>query len=357
MKIWIDILTPKQALFFKGVADELRERGYDIFITLREYRETIYLYNKYIKGQYRSYIVGRYGGASLINKLEASIDRMKGLIDIVSGEKPQASISFTSPDAARVAYGLGIKHISVSDSPHAEAASRLAVPLSIRLYTPWIIHVRNWTKYGISRDRVISYKGLDPIVWIRRHIDDRDTIETIVNRVGEKYIVIRPIEWMASYQLNTSLRRGMDIERLAKIIRREKPDLGIVILPRYSEDVEKYKKIEEELDNVTVPTEPLHGPTLVKYSNGLIGYGGTMTMESALQGKLTISMRPGRLPICIQYLVKRGLVKRARSTKEVIKILERPPETHREEALRIASQMEDPAVKIADTIGEAIENS
>jgi len=351
MKIWIDILTPKQTLFFDGIAQELLDRGHDILITVRRFRETNALYNKYIKDRYRNYLVGIYGGKELKNKLLASINRMKKLIAIIDRERPDIAISFTSPDAARVAYGLGIKHISVSDTPHAEAASKLSIPLSIRLYTPWIIPKKRWVIYGISSEKIYQYRGLDPIVWIKRHKDDEYTLK-IINKIGIPYIIIRPIEWMASYQLNTDYSKMIRVTKLVKELNKIDPKLKIVILPRYSKDIFNYKQSLKEIKTIYIPKKPLDGPTLVKHSVGLIGYGGTMTMESGLMGKLTITVRPGEQPIYLKYLIKRGLVHRCTTLKQIKKLLTLHMENGYKDldTKEELSQMEDPATYIADTI-------
>ena len=42
---------------------------------------------------------------------------------------PDLGISFCSPDAARVTFGLGVKHIAFSDMPHARIQMKLTIPL------------------------------------------------------------------------------------------------------------------------------------------------------------------------------------------------------------------------------------
>jgi len=353
MKIWIDILTPKQTLFFNGIAGELIKRNYDVFITIRRFRETNALYRRYIQNRYRNYVVGRYGGKELKSKLLASISRMKKLIRIVEEEKPDLAISFTSPDAARVSYGLGIKHVSVSDTPHAEAASKLSIPLSIRLYTPWVIDKKRWTGYGIDPTRIYQYKGLDPIVWLNRQEDDPSTMK-IISRIQGQYLIIRPIEWMASYQLDTDYNKMINLHEMVKEIMKIAPELKIIILPRYSIDVKKYKTKYRSNPNVYIPTKPVDGPTLVKYSIGLIGYGGTMTVESALLGKLTITVRPGKQPEYIEYLINEGIVYQCTEIDEVIeKMNEHRAKGYEDiDVSEVLAKMEDPAVYIAETIEE-----
>ena len=41
MKIWIDILTPKQAMFFKPLIEKLENKNNDLFISSRAFHETI----------------------------------------------------------------------------------------------------------------------------------------------------------------------------------------------------------------------------------------------------------------------------------------------------------------------------
>ena len=49
---------------------------------------------------------------------------------------PDIAISFCSPEAARISFGFGIKHIAFCDSPHANAVMRLTLPLIQKLLIP-----------------------------------------------------------------------------------------------------------------------------------------------------------------------------------------------------------------------------
>ena len=76
--------------------------------TTRKYREVDHL----IKiRKIRMKVVGRHGGFKNAEKLRANLDRMKILMPMIEKFKPDATISFCSPDAARISYGLKLKHI------------------------------------------------------------------------------------------------------------------------------------------------------------------------------------------------------------------------------------------------------
>jgi len=125
LKIWIDILTPKQLLFSEPIIEKLGKK-HDILCTSREYEEI----SKLAKiRDFGLIFVGKHGGADKKTKLEASIDRMRKLLGRIESFSPDLTISFCSPEAARISFGLGIKHVAFCDSPHANAVLRLTLPL------------------------------------------------------------------------------------------------------------------------------------------------------------------------------------------------------------------------------------
>ena len=80
LKVWIDILTPKQLLFFRPLAEALRGKC-DVMATTRRYRELDGLAGVL---KFQATVVGRHGGASLQGKLQASVESMVGLTKIMS---------------------------------------------------------------------------------------------------------------------------------------------------------------------------------------------------------------------------------------------------------------------------------
>jgi predicted glycosyltransferase len=117
LKIWIDILTPKQLLFSEFIIKKLSKNN-EIICTSRSYNEVSKL------SQIRKFnviFVGKHGGGWKSTKFNAHLDRMKKLSPLITKFSPDLTISFCSPEAARISFGLGIKHVAFCDSPHAEA--------------------------------------------------------------------------------------------------------------------------------------------------------------------------------------------------------------------------------------------
>ena len=145
MKIWFDILTPKQYLFFEYFIQKLRKQ-YKIVSTSRRYQQVNGI-EKF--GSINPIIVGKHGGKNNVNKLLASLDRSKLLTKKIEKWSPNLLISFCSPEASRVAYGMNIPHIAFSDSPHAKAVMKLSLPYTTKLLTPWIIPKQDLMDLGL----------------------------------------------------------------------------------------------------------------------------------------------------------------------------------------------------------------
>jgi hypothetical protein len=306
MKVWIDILTPKQANFLGELHRRLEARGLKTFLTTREYREVNQLLE--LKGL-KSTLVGRHGGGKLKDKLVESSKRISALSEIVEEEKPDVAISFSSPEAARVSFGFKIPHYCISDSPHAEAVSKLTIPLSQKLFTPWIIPIHAWTRYGITSRDVVRYRALDPVVWLPGYKSSTKALDALNIDRSKPILTIRPPEEFAAYlsERNFSITDKVT-DVVSKILDLDAQNSQIVVLPRY--DVQKDRFRKRFGDRVIVPDHIIDSISLIGASSVFLGGGGTMTAESALLGVPAISYYPGDPTFVEKFLINYGLVER-----------------------------------------------
>jgi predicted glycosyltransferase len=94
---------------------------------------------------------------------------------------------------------------------------------------------------------------------------------------------------------------------------------------------------------------------LISVADVFVGGGGTMTAESALIGKPTISISPINFYVD-DYLVKTGLIQKTANSTQIVKLLHRMQFDDRfrigqkNRAQRILNKMEDPADKLMNII-------
>ena len=310
--ILIDILTPKQALFFCKLAEKLQDRGYNIHLTSRNYDETIQILKRNKKN---AKIIGEYG-KTLQEKLLRSLDRTRELAKFELDLEIDLTISFSSVEAARSSFGLSIRHFCVSDSPHANAVSRLSIPLSDKLFAPSIIPIREWLQYGIESNKIITYDAIDPVVWIKDAKPNQNDLTSLNLNSNKDTITIRLEETFASYLLGTESAKYSITFKVIDHLLNEKPGTQIVVLPRYREQINLLK--QKFSDRIIIPTSLVYAPSLLLVSEVFIGGGGTMTAEAALLGIPTISCFPGGSTYVEQFLSKHGLLKRIMDAKKIV---------------------------------------
>ena len=340
MKIWIDILTPKQLLFSEPIIEKLGQK-HDILCTSREYNEV----TKLAKIRHFDLIfVGKHGGGDKKSKLKASIERIEKLTKKINKFKPDVVISFGSPEAARISFGLGIKHIMFCDSPHANAVMRLTLPLIQKLLIPYVIPKKEFSKFGINEKNIVQYKAIDAVVTMQRKIN-QNIISPFKNN-NKKNILIRVEEEEASYTSKSS-----KIIPIIQKIANDYKDENIIVLGRYTQQIINLQKIMGK--KIKVIKMSFDGKYLLNDTDVFIGSGGTMTAESALMGIPTISYNA--VPNIIEnFLVKKSLVKRETNPKkvsnEIKRIFARKNDQNQKRAKKVVKQMEDPIEKLIKII-------
>lgn len=344
MKVWLDVLTPKQANFFGELQQRLSAKGFKTVLTTREYREVNELLDL---RNLKAIEVGRHGGGALNDKLLESSKRVLALARVIEEERPEVAISFSSPEAARVAFGLKIPHYCISDSPHAEAVCRLTVPLSQRLFTPWVIPLYAWKKYGMTPREIIRYRTLDPIVWLTGYKANPKALDGLKLDFSKPIVVVRTPEEFAAY-LSDRSRSMSEIasEVIVKFLDSTEEDFQVVVLTRYKDQVERFKK--RFGSRIIVPEHVIDAVSLMQVASVFVGGGGTMTAEAALMGIPAISYYPGEPTFVDRFLIAYGLVERlhdpGRIAQRALGISKSREfrEFYRKKSMRLGRSMEDP---------------
>jgi uncharacterized protein len=345
-RAWFDLLTPKQILFFSPVVDELESAGVEVLATSRRYRELAPIAER--TGLALNF-VGERGGRGLEEQLLAATRRQADMIPLVKEFQPTVAVSVASATCARVAFGLGVKHLAVNDSPHSEVAGRLSLPLSYHLFCPWVIPIGAWRKFGLDKSQITTYHALDPAVWLKRKpilgpVPDLDP--------GKQTITVRLPESDAPYLAKADM--GWTDQLLDSVLEAY-PDTNLVALCRYDFQVNEINR--KFGSRCIVPDEIVSGRGLLEATDVFVGMGGTMSAEAALLGIPTISAFQGNL-FTDRYLKSVGLIKRAVNARSVVKVVGRFLDKSfklrfAKRAKAILDSMEDPVPKIARFVQEA----
>lgn len=334
MRVWFDALTPKQLLLFSYIAKRLKERNAveSILLTTR-YTDEINRLNRALP--FKAEIVGTYG-KNKVEKLKADALRVKELADIIEAFDPDLLVSYPSPSATRVAFGLGIKIAIITDTPHAEHVNRLTLPLANWLIFSIFINKSEFASYVHGKyTKILRYRGIEEIEWISNYVPNR----WVVERYGlepYKYVVMRPAERYAAYY------KWKDKDPVLELIRHLPKELGVALFPRYEED----DRIYAVSDNVKIIKGEFLALDFEYFSIATVTGGGTMARESALLGVPAITLFPGKISLH-KALAELGFpIYRAESTLEAINLMSNiidKPESYRKDTSSLIKSMELPS--------------
>ena len=198
----------------------------------------------------------------------------------------------------------------------------------------------------LMKKNIVQYKAIDAFVTIQRKVDEKSKLPFKNN--NRKNILIRVEEDQAAY-----VSKSSKIIPIIKKIEKEYENENIVVLGRYTKQIENLQKIISKKVKIVIMT--YDGKHLLENTDIFIGSGGTMTAESALMGIPTISYNA--VPNIIEnFLVKRYLVKRETNPNKISnyikKIFEDNSNESQKRAKRIRKQMEDPIKKLIKIIKE-----
>ena len=317
------------------------QKNHHVICTSRNYREV----TKLAKLRKMNLIfVGKHGGAEKYDKLSASINRINRLSTIIKNHLPDILVSFCSPEASRVAYGLGIKHIAFSDSPHAEAVMRLSVPLVQKLIIPWVIPKKEFIKFGIDKKDILQYKGIDAASIAKRRLTEKIKLPFNNKR---RTILIRVEEDQAAYSDKNTKKTVMIIKSIIKEFTNE----NILVLGRYDSQIQFLNRTFGK--KIKILNKVIDGKMLLSSVDVFVGSGGTMTAEASLLGIPTISYNA--VPNLIErYLVKNKLVKRETNPKQLVrsirKFISSSNIDYKKRAKKALNSMEDPYSKLVKAI-------
>ncbi|MEM1526057.1 MAG: DUF354 domain-containing protein [Ignisphaera sp.] len=345
--IWLDVLTPKQAMLLGTIATTLKSKGYNVTLTTRSYDYT----QAVLKNLGVEFVsLGGYGN-TLIDKLLEEINRMRSLVEVL-GDKFDIAIAYPNPVAARISFGLNKPYIALTDSPHSEIVSRLSLPLARYVIFSKCIPISTIEPYIYKeKTKLVPYNGVDEVEWLKDIHPDMSYVRSI-GLEPYSYVVARPPEVKASYY------RYNDASTVFEAVLNRILDLNLKVLylPRYIDD-----PLAQQLrtrKNVVIPSTShgVIGYNVIYYALAVITGGGTLAREAALLGIPGISLFPEELYVdkCVQEL---GLpLTRCRSLETCLSTLVeyiREPDRFRCYAQNVLKTLEKPSDALLKLIEEA----
>ena len=305
-KIWIDLDNSPHVPFFRPIIDELRRKGYEVFLTARDayqVRELLEFYG--VDGR----VIGKHYGKHKILKALGTCWRAMALIAMVRRERPDISVCHGSRGCLITSKVLKVPNLTLTDYEFTTA-----VP-SMR---PTWVMVPSVVSYeeGQGGPIVMKYPGIKEDVYLSRFTPDRDLKSRLGIPPDALLITVRPPAVEAHYhnpEAEILLKAALD--RFVA-----NPEARIVLLPRNKrQDAELREAWCDAIASgkILIPDHVEDGMNLIWNSDLVISGGGTMNREAAAMRVPVYSIFRGKIGAVDRYLADEGRLVLIESVEDV----------------------------------------
>jgi predicted glycosyltransferase len=308
MRIWIDITNSPHALFFDPIIRDLKADGHEVFVTARDYAQTVELL---AQKRIDYTLIGRHRGAKASAKAVGLASRSIALISYARGKRFDVAFSHNSNDLAVAAWMMRIPHLVVHDYEHANTSYAVNARLATRILVPESIPASAIVAHGARPDKVGHFPGLKEHVYLGPDTPTEDLRASLGATGNQVLAVLRPPATMSAYHLGFG--NELFSALIAEIGTRE--DVAAVLVPRTR--LQAAELAPTLPSNVFVPDGVLDGPSLIRSADLVVSAGGTMNREAAVLGTPAYTVFAGQQGAVDNDLIQRGLLVDAQELADV----------------------------------------
>jgi uncharacterized protein len=295
MRIWIDLANSPHVPFFVPIIDDFKSLGHEVFLTARDFAQTIELAEN---AKLNFTKIGTHGGGKLSAKFENLIGRSLSLRKFAKALKFDLAVSHNSYSQILAAKTLGIKSVTLMDYEH-QPANHLAFRIANRVIVPASFPQESLNKFGASKRRIFRYAGIKEDVYLADFKPNSD-FKTELLQLGISpeniLVIVRP---PASFALYHRFENELFINFLKKL--HETANVKVIFLARTAEQKTIYA--EHFNDNFIIPKNVLDGANLIISADLVVSAGGTMNREAAALGIPTATIYAGKFASIDEYLI------------------------------------------------------
>jgi uncharacterized protein len=318
--VWIDLTNSPHVLFFRPILRRMADAGVETVVTARDFAQTLGLLRLYGIPYVE---IGRHGGAGVTGKAVGLARRSSALLRFSRTRRLRQAVSHGSNDLAVAARLRRLHSTVLHDYEGAATMHRINFRLADKVMVPDVIPFAELSRYGLTGGRYRPYAGIKEQVSLADFSPEPGVLRTLGLDESRPIAVLRPPATMSLYHRGISNELfGQTLDYLVA------NDVQVVLLPRTPEQAKELGAV----NGVTIPAEPVDGPSLVYFADLVVSAGGTMNREAALLGTPTWTTFAGSLGAVDRALVERGQM-RVLERPEQLEIAKHAPQMPRFDAL------------------------
>jgi uncharacterized protein len=295
MRIWVDCTAAAHPLVLRPIIERLEAQGHDVFVTAREYGQTIGILER-LRIPYTA--VGEHGGASRLGKAWALGSRSRRLGGLVWERRPQLAIGHGSVDLAVVSWSFRIPSAQLQDYEFARLQRQVAFRVARRVLAPESIPPKRLARLGAKGEKLVRYPGLKEEYYLADFEPDPAVLDELDLDREKVLVVVRPPPETSEYHAPNDLYSAT-IRHLAAA-----GEAQAVVIPRTDEQGAAARALGAA--NLVVPERAIDAQSLIAHADLVVSAGGTMNREAVALGAPVFTTFSGRMGGVDEALVEEG---------------------------------------------------
>ena len=301
MRVWIDLTNSPHVLVMRPVIANLRERGYEVEVTARDFAQTLGLCDRF---GIEHTAIGRHRGGSVPAKALGLAARSIELTRWARGRRFDLALGHGSNDVTVAAALLRIPCSTMFDYEWATVQHQINCRLAQAVVVPDAIPPARLYRYG-ARGKIRAYPGLKEEYYLADfEPDPRVPGELGLDPAAPIAVVRTPPA--------VSLYHRFENDLFGEVLRRLRGS-QTVVLPRTPEQRAELA----QAGGFIVPERAVDAQSLIAYSDVVVSAGGTMNREAVALGTPVFTVFEGRPGAVDERLIVEGRLKRLRTAGQL----------------------------------------
>jgi len=295
MRIWVDCTAAAHPLVMKPIVERLEGRGHEIFITTRDYGQTLGVLDR-LGMPYEP--VCSHGGASSLRKATMLAGRSTALLGPIRRWRPDLALAHGSVDLAFVSALHRIPAVQMQDYEYAHRQRAIAFLPARRVLMPESIPVKRLRWIGVRRSRLFRFPGLKEDYYLAGFKPAPAILDELRLDREKVLVVLRPPPENSEYHVPNELY-GRTIRYLAG-----RDEVQAVVIPRTDEQGAEVRALAAA--NLVVPARAIDAQSLIAFADLVVSAGGTMNREAVALGTPVYTTFASRMGGVDEALIREG---------------------------------------------------
>jgi uncharacterized protein len=307
MVVWVDCTAAAHPLVLRPIVARLEARGHEVFVTAREYGQTLGILER-LSIPYTA--IGSHGGASAPGKGWALAGRSARLARLAWRRRPDLAIAHGSVDLAVVSALLRIPSAQMQDYEFAGLQRQISFRAARRVLVPDAIPVERLERIGAKERKLVRYPGLKEEYYLADFEPDPAVLDELGLDREKVLVVVRPPPETSEYHARNDLYDAV-LRRLAGAGaggegNAGEGDVGVqaVVIPRTESQAGAVRGLGAA--NLIVPERAVDAQSLIAFADLVVSAGGTMNREAVALGTPVFTTFAGRMGGVDEALISEG---------------------------------------------------